>query len=105
MNKRILLVVATVLSAAPAFAQEAMASAAGISDKGLFAIGAGIALGIAALGGALAQGRIGTAAMDGIARNPQAASSMQTPMILGLVFVETLVLFTFLIAFMLQGKI
>ena len=96
---------ATLLSALPAFAQEAAVAASGMSDKGLYAIGAGLALGIAAFGGGLGQGKIGAAAMDGIARNPQAADKMQTPMILGLVFVETLVLFTFLIAFLVQGNI
>jgi F-type H+-transporting ATPase subunit c len=47
----------------------------------------------------LGQGKIGSAALEGIARNPGAAKAMFTPMILALVFVETLVLFTLLIVF------
>jgi len=51
---------------------------------------------IAAFGCGLGQGKIGSAALEGIARNPGAAKSMFTPLILSLAFVETLVLFTFL---------
>jgi F-type H+-transporting ATPase subunit c len=57
------------------------------------------------VGGALGQGRAVAAAMDGIARNPAAQPKMFVPMILGLVFMETLVLFSFVIAFLLIGKL
>lgn len=99
------------LSALPALAQEDVAGAiikaasSGIGNSGLFALGAGLAIGVAALGGALAQGKIGSAAMDGIARNPQAQKSMFVPMIIGLVLVESLVIYSLVIAFMLVGKI
>lgn len=102
--KKHLVVLAAILSATPAFAQEAVATAAGVSDKGLYALGAAIALGIAALGGGLAQGKIGASAMEGLARNPQARDSILVPMIIALVFVETLVLFTFALSFLLQTK-
>jgi F-type H+-transporting ATPase subunit c len=67
-----------------------------------FPIGLGIAIaaGLAALG----QGRIGAAFMEGVSRNPGAVKIMTTPLILSLIFVETLVLFTLLIEFMLLGK-
>jgi len=48
----------------------------------------------AAFGGALAQSRVASAACEGMARNPGAAGAIRAAMILGLVFVETLVLFT-----------
>ena len=60
---------------------------------------------MAALGGALAQGRAASAALEGIARNPGASTQIFTPMLLGLAFIESLVLFTLLIAFLLQGQI
>ena len=44
-------------------------------------------------------------ALEGIARNPQAAGKVQTPMIIGLAMIESLVLFSFVIAFLIQGKI
>jgi F0F1-type ATP synthase membrane subunit c/vacuolar-type H+-ATPase subunit K len=51
------------------------------------------------------QGRAAAAALEGISRNPGAAPRIQTPMILGLALIESLVLFAFLIAFLLQNKI
>ncbi len=71
----------------------------------MYALGAGIALGLAVIGGGLGQGKIGAAAMDGIARNPQASGSLFVPMIIALVFVETLILFTWVVANGLASKI
>ena len=98
MKRSIYFALLTFFTALPAFAQ-------GVGDSGYYALAAGLGLGLAALGGALGQGKIGAAAMDGIARNPQAQQNVFIPMILALVFVETLVLFTFAVAFLLQGKI
>jgi len=67
-------------------------------------IGAGIAVGLGVLGGTLGQGRAAASALEGIARNPGAASKIQTPMILGLALIESLVLFALLIAYLLQSK-
>lgn len=103
MKKQLVVLTAAFLAAAPAFAQEAVAT--GMTDRGLFAVAAAFALCIAALGGALGQGKIGAAAMEGIARNPQSSSSIFVPMIISLVFIETLVLFTFALSFLLQGRI
>jgi F-type H+-transporting ATPase subunit c len=67
------------------------------------AAGAGIAIGLGVLGGALGQGRAAAAALEGISRNPGASARIQTPMILGLALIESLVLLAFVIAFFLQG--
>jgi F-type H+-transporting ATPase subunit c len=66
-------------------------------------LGAGLAIGLAALGGGLSQGRTATAALEGMARNPQAAGQLQTPMLIALVFTETLTLFSIVIAGKLSG--
>ena|ERR1700753_729353 len=58
---------------------------------------AGISMAIAAAFCGLGQGRVAAAACEGIARNPGAAGAIRTAMILGLVFIETLVLFTLVI--------
>jgi F-type H+-transporting ATPase subunit c len=79
------------------------ASGGGIG--GLGAIGAGLAIGLAALGAALGQGRQGAAALEGIARNPQAAGKIQTPMIIAFAFIEALALYGFVIGIMIVGKI
>src|SRR5687768_4607855 len=94
------------LSSAAAFAQEAGAAAAGGGNRELgLAIGAGLAVGLAALGGGLGQGRAASSALDGIARNPQASGKIFTPMIIGLALTESLVILAFVIAFTLSGKI
>ena len=71
--------------------------------KGWAACGAGFAIALGVLGGGLGQGRAAAAALEGIARNPGAAGRIQTPMILGLALIESLVLLSFVIAFFLQG--
>jgi F-type H+-transporting ATPase subunit c len=87
-----------------AFAQPA-AGAAGADDGKMGAyIGAGIAMGLAVLGGGLGQGRAASSALEGIARNPSAASKIQTPMLIALALIESLVLFALLVAYLLQSK-
>jgi F-type H+-transporting ATPase subunit c len=68
-------------------------------------IGAGLAVGLAALGGGMGQGRTASAALEGMARNPQAAGQLQTPMLIGLVFTETLTLFCLVVGLRLGGMI
>ncbi len=63
------------------------------------ALAAGLGFGIAAGLGALGQGKIGAAAVEGAARNPGAAGTVQTLMIIGLALIESLVLFALVIVF------
>lgn len=91
------------LGADVAFAQEHAAGAGGSSAY--IALAAGIAIAGAAIGAALGQGRAVAAAMESIGRNPNAADRIQTPMILGLAFIEALAIYALVIAFLLQGKI
>lgn len=86
----------------------AAAEAAGQTDstsKAAVALAAGLAIGIAAFGAAMGQGRMAAAAMESIGRNPNSAEKIQVPMILGLAFIEALAIYALLIAFLLQGKI
>jgi F-type H+-transporting ATPase subunit c len=75
--------------AAPAMADE---------DKAIWGIGAGLAIGLAALGGGIGQGRAAGSALEGIARNPSASGKVFVPFILGMALIESLVLFALLIA-------
>lgn len=68
------------------------------------AIGAGLAIGLAGLGCGIGQGLAGAGAVQGIARNPGAAGQIQTPMIIALALIESIALYGFVIAFLLQGK-
>ncbi len=85
-----------------AFAQEA----ANENDvKMSIALAAALGIGIAAFGGALGQGRTAAAALEGIARNPQASGKLFTPMILGLALIESLVIYALVVSLMLMGNL
>jgi F-type H+-transporting ATPase subunit c len=96
--------VTTLIVTSTAFAQEAAASNA--QDVGKYAaLAAGLAIGIAAAGCGLGQGRAGVAALEGIARNPNAADKIQTPMIIVLALIESLAIYALVIAILLMGYI
>ena len=59
----------------------------------------------AAAGCGIGQGRAGAAALDGIARNPNASDKLFTPMILVLALIESLAIYALVIAIMLIGNI
>ncbi len=94
---------ATFLLPLLAFAQDDRVGSNAFDVKSWAAAGAGMAIGLGVLGGALGQGRAAAAALEGISRNPGASARIQTPMILGLALIESLVLLAFVIAFFLQG--
>jgi len=72
---------------------------------GLLALAVGLGLPIAVIGGGLGQGRAAAAALEGMARQPEAIGKIQTAMILALAFIESLVIFTFVFLFILNGKV
>jgi F-type H+-transporting ATPase subunit c len=84
------------LIAAPAFAQGG-APHGGPSGAGLAAVGAGIGMAIAAGLCGIGQGKAAASACEGVARNPGARPAIFTFMILGLIFIESLALYTFVI--------
>jgi F-type H+-transporting ATPase subunit c len=65
----------------------------------------GLGVPIAAFGAGLGQGKTAGSAMEGIARQPEAVGKIQTAMIIGLAFIESLVIYALLIFFMLQSKL
>ncbi len=107
MIRRVLFILSLVMMLGSALAPLAFAQEAGLSPevKQMVALASGFGIAIAAFGGALGQGKVGMAAMEGIARNPGAASSMFVPFILGLALIESLVIYTFVISFFLFGKL
>ncbi len=98
--KKLLLLALLMLASFPLYAAE-------MGEMATFgiALGAGLAIGIAALGGGIGQGLAMRGALEGIARNPNATDKIFTPMIIGLALIESLVIYALVIAFMLQGKI
>lgn len=75
------------------------------SVKLWLALASGFGFSIVAAAGATSQGKAITAAMEGIARNPGAREQMFIPLVLGLVFIESLVIYALVLALILQGKI
>lgn len=98
-----LAVLASLAMAAP----EAYAAAGELGDSAKMGlgIGAGIGIGLAAGVAGIGQGLATASALDGIARNPGASAKIQTPMIIGLALIESLVIYALLITFLLQAKI
>ncbi len=109
MSKRSVLTLALLVTAgafAPLFAQPETQAAAGATkfppDMVRWSIiTAGFALAFAAGFGALGQGRAISAASEAIARNPGAAGDIRGALILGLVLIESLVIYVLLISLIL----
>ena len=93
--------VAVTLTSGLAFAE----TEGGSGDIGYMALAVALGIGLAAAGGACGQGRAASAALEGIARNPNASDKVFVPMIIGLAFIESLVLFTWLMMLFLNNKI
>lgn len=83
----------------------ALAQDGGEYNSGMIAMAAGLAIGIAAVGAALGQGKAVAAAMESIGRNPNSADRIQTPMIIGIAFIEALAIYALVIAFTLSGSV
>ena len=79
-----------------------VAEKAGITDDGIVlsgkAIGAGIAIALAAGGGAVGMGMAISKSAEGIARQPEAEGKIRTTLMLGLVFIETAIIYALVIA-------
>ncbi len=90
---------AVVAMVEPAFAEDAHAAAGGSLDG----LAAGLGLGLAAFGGALGQSKVLAAAYDGMSRNPGSSALITKSLILGLVFIESLVIYSLVISFKLSG--
>ena len=68
--------------------------------KAACAIGAGLCMGIGAIGPALGEGNAVGKALEGMARQPEAASNLRTHMILGCAITETTGIYSLLISFL-----
>lgn len=68
-----------------------------------FALGFGVP--VAVLSAAIGQGKAAAAALEGMARQPEQTGRIQTAMILALAFIESLVIFSLLVFFLLNSKL
>jgi len=90
-------ILAVTLLASPAYAQGAGAAAAGRNWS--VAIGVGLGMGLAAGLAGLGQGKVAGSVAEALARNPGARPGIQLALFIGLAFIESLVLFTFVLLF------
>ena len=74
-----------------------LASAIAIAGK---AIGAGLCMGVGAIGPAIGEGNAVSHALEGMARQPETAGDLRTNMILGCAITETTGIYALLIAFL-----
>jgi len=96
MMMLVLLMVFCSIFAVPAFAQTSAAAAGGTN---WVAITSGFAIAIAAGLAAQGQCKAASSACEALGRNPAARAGIQVALILGLAFIESLVLFTLVIIF------
>ncbi len=76
-----------------------------MNNSGLIAIAAAIAIAFSTLFPALGQGMTAKAAMESIARQPDAAKDIRSTLIIAMALMEALTIYGLLIAFMLVSKI
>ena len=62
------------------------------------AMGSGVMIGLACLGGAIAMGIAAGKSTEAMARQPEATSQIRTTMMMGLVFIETVIIYALIVA-------
>jgi len=77
-------------------------TAQAVASVDLNGLAVGLAMGLGALGPGIGIGLVGQGAMQAIGRNPEAASKIQTNMILGFAFAEALGIYALVIALILK---
>lgn len=76
-----------------------------MTNAALIAIAAAIAIGLGTIGTGLGQGNAIAHAMEAMGRNPEASGTIRTSLLIGLAFIESLCIYSLVIAFMLMGKV
>jgi F-type H+-transporting ATPase subunit c len=96
MKKLTFVLLGLMLLALPAYAQGTAPATSGVGNWTFAGLGLGFAVGLAALG----QSKVAAAAAEGMARNPAARPGVQLALFLGLAFIESLVLFIWVMIFL-----
>lgn len=79
-------------------ADDAVSITAEAQTKSNKAIGAAIVVGLAAAAGAIAMGIAIAKSVEGVSRQPEASGKIQTMLMLGLVFIETAIIYALIVA-------
>jgi F-type H+-transporting ATPase subunit c len=96
-----LVMVALLLTAAPAFATDAMPDSVTLSGAG---VGAGLGAAVTIIGAGWGFGRIGAAALESMARQPEIAGRIQTAMIVIAALLEGATFFALIVCITMSGK-
>jgi F-type H+-transporting ATPase subunit c len=102
MKKLFFVLTILLLVAMPAMAQTGGGGGGSTFTSWTFA---GVGLGIAVAGAAVGQGRVASAVAESLARNPSARAGIQLALFIGLAFIESLVLFIWVIIFLRAGGV
>ena len=76
-----------------------------MTDSAIIAIASAIAIAVSTIGPGIGQGLAAAAALNGIARQPEAAGSIRSTLIIAMALMESLTIYGLLIALMLVGKV
>ena len=76
-----------------------------MTDSAIIAIAAAISIAFSTIGPAMGPGKTAAAAMESIARQPDAAGDIRSSLIISMAMMEALTIYGLLIAFMLVAKV
>lgn len=93
LGKAAAVAMATLASATPAFAEVGE-----VTQSPMATLGAGLAIGLAVVGGATAQGKAVSAMFEAFGRNPSVGGRLLAPMLIGMALIESLVILAFVVA-------
>ena len=96
-KKAVALLLCLVLALTALFTVTAFADTEPAAVDSAKAMASAIAIGVAAAGGAIGMGMAISKSAEGIARQPEAEGKIRTTMMLGLVFLETAIIYALLV--------
>ena len=76
-----------------------------MTDSAIIALAAALSIAVSTIFPAIGQGKTASAAMESIARQPDAAGDIRSSLIISMAMMEALTIYGLLIGFMLVGKI
>ena len=76
-----------------------------MTDSAIIALAAAISIAFSTIGPAMGQGKTAAAAMESIARQPDAAGDIRSSLIISMAMMEALTIYGLLIAFMLVAEV
>ena len=73
-----------------------------MESEAIKSLATALVMGVGALGPAIALGKIGSAALEALGRNPESESAVRTSMILALAFAEAVAIYSLVVALIIK---